>query len=303
MKTKVTLIGAPTSAGAHAPGQERTPSALRSIGIVDRLQKAGLDVEDRNDIGCFRWRPDRQNPLAQNLPDVLKAVRALSQQVSEAISEESLCLILGGDCTIEIGTVSASLAMGHRIALIYFDMHADMNVPSSVSNGALDWMGVGHMLGCSGAEPALRDIGPRIPLLMPEELTLFAHQLDQATPFEVGEIARLAPRIIPMERVAQDPRTAALEALTRIPREVDAILVHFDVDVIDFVDAPLSENTGRNIGLSLEEAFQALCVFLADERTRVLTITELNPDHGEENDVTLGRFANGLVAAITGRHQ
>lgn len=295
----VTLIGAPTSAGAHSPGQERTPSALRGIGIVDSLRRAGIDVEDRDDIPGFRWRPDRQRPLAQNLPHVLHAVSAVARQITQAISDQRLCLVLGGDCTVEIGTVSGSLAAGRRVALVYFDMHADMNVPSSVPNGALDWMGVGHMLACPGAEPALRDAGPRVPLLAPAEVTLFAHRLDQATSFEKSEIARLGMNVVPIARVERDPKSAALEVLAGIPRDVNGILVHFDVDVVDFTDAPLSEHTGRNIGLKLETAFQALGIFLADDRTRALTITELNPDHGEEDHATLRRFAEGLVDAIS----
>ena len=76
------------------------------------------------------------------------------------------------------------------------------------------------------------------------------------------------------------------------------MLVHFDVDVIDFTDAPLSENTGRNEGLTLDQAFQALRVLLASPNFAALTITELNPDHGEEGGATLDRFVAGLVGAL-----
>jgi arginase len=74
--------------------------------------------------------------------------------------------------------------------------------------------------------------------------------------------------------------------------------VHFDVDVIDFTDAPLSENTGRNVGLTLDQAFAALGVFLGSDRIAALTITELNPDHGEPNKATLIAFVERLVGAF-----
>ena len=74
----------------------------------------------------------------------------------------------------------------------------------------------------------------------------------------------------------------------------DRLLVHFDVDTIDFTDAPLSENTGRNEGLALDAAMEALAVLLASERLSALTVTELNPLHGAEDGATLERFVRAL---------
>ena len=50
-----------------------------------------------------------------------------------------------------------------RVGLIYFDSHADLNVPASVREGALDWMGMAHMLGESGAAPELMKPGRGAP--------------------------------------------------------------------------------------------------------------------------------------------
>ena len=54
----------------------------------------------------------------------------------------------------------------------------------------------------------------------------------------------------------------------------ERLLVHFDVDVIDFTDVPLSENWGRNQGLPYEQALLALDTLLASPRVAGLTITE-----------------------------
>ena len=63
------------------------------------------------------------------------------------------------------------------------------------------------------------------------------------------------------------------------------------LDVIDFSDEPLSENTGRGIGIPFDTAFAALDVLLADAIG--LTITELNPHHG----ANLERFVDRLAGA------
>ena len=77
-------------------------------------------------------------------------------------------------------------------------------------------------------------------------------------------------------------------------------MVHFDVDVIDFTDAPLSENTGRNTGVTQDQAFATLSAVLEDPRVSALTLTELNPYHGAEDGTTLTIFVENLVAALAG---
>src|SRR5215813_6789861 len=56
------LIGAPTSAGAFAPGPEQAPAALRAAGLTDTLRLAGADIEDYGDVPGCRWAPDRDQP-------------------------------------------------------------------------------------------------------------------------------------------------------------------------------------------------------------------------------------------------
>lgn len=36
------------------------------------------------------------------------------------------------------------------VALAYFDLHSDLNVPQNMSDGALDWMALGHMQAIPG---------------------------------------------------------------------------------------------------------------------------------------------------------
>lgn len=75
-------------------------------------------------------------------------------------------LVLGGDCTIELGVVASALrAAPEPIGLVYFDMHPDLNTPETIGGGALDWMGVAHMLGVAGTHLDVAGLGPRSPLL------------------------------------------------------------------------------------------------------------------------------------------
>jgi arginase len=78
----------------------------------------------------------------------------------------------------------------------------------------------------------------------------------------------------------------------------DRLLVHFDVDVIDFTDMPLSENWGRNEGLPFVTAMDALDVLLRSSKLVGLTITECNPDHAEEGAAGLERLVATVAAAL-----
>jgi arginase len=98
--------------------------------------------------------------------------------------------------------------------------------------------------------------------------------------------------------VAADPRAAAERALAGLRPRFDRYLVHFDVDAIDFLDMPLSENTWPNVGLPFAAACAALDVLVADERLAGLTVTEHDPAHGAEDGSTSAALAERLATAL-----
>ncbi|MGH2629759.1 MAG: arginase family protein [Actinomycetota bacterium] len=297
MMRTIDVIGMPSSMGAFAPGQERAPAALRETGLIDALATAGLGVRDRGDGEVRRWLPDREHPFAQHV----EAVRDVALETAERVTaaDGDLALVLGGDCTIELGTLAGLQArLGGRVGLVYFDLHADMNTPTTVRWGALDSMGTAHALGDDLAEPTLVKAFERTPLLRPEELWLFGHGHGQD--HERERIVALGIRRTPVEEVAADPAGAAERGLGPFAGGVDHLAVHLDVDVIDFVDLPLQENVGRNEGLSFDATMAALGTLLAHPAVASFTICELNPDHDPDGSA-VPRFVEGIVGALAGR--
>ena len=294
------MIGVPTSAGAFAPGQEQAPRALREAGLLEFLTSSGDEVRDHGDRESWRWRPDRGSPRAQNVGSVVEIVTDTARRVGDSIRAGESTLVLGGDCTVGIGTVAGHVSAGERVGLVYFDAHADLNVPESVREGALDWMGMAHMLGEQEAVPELRGVGPCMPLLEPEQVLLFGWDPAQATGFERETIERRGISVVSADQLADDPAAAAEQARRLIDNRCDRLLVHFDVDVIDFTDVPLSENWGRNVGVAYEDAIASLAVLLASKRLAGLTITELNPDHTEQGAQSLARFATDVARCLRG---
>ena len=195
------MVGVPSSAGAFANGQEAAPTALREAGLIDRLRGAGADVDDMDDSPVWRWRPDRERPRAQNLEAVIDAVKVTRTRVERAVREGRITLVLGGDCSVGIGTVAGVLDVHDSLGLIYFDLHADMNTPVSVIDGALDWTGVAHMLALDGTDVDLAGVGGNAPMLTPEQVVLFGHGSEHATSWEREQIERLGVARVPVEEV------------------------------------------------------------------------------------------------------
>src|SRR5579862_7420649 len=136
----VTLIAAPTSAGGYAPGQEDGPRALLEAGLVERLEAAGVAVRRGGQVTRFRWRPDPVTPRAANAHAVIDRAAQVAELVRSAPPED-IVVVLGGDCTVGVGTAAGLRQRVDRLGLVYFDRHSDLNVPGSTVDGALDWMG------------------------------------------------------------------------------------------------------------------------------------------------------------------
>jgi arginase len=229
----------------------------------------------------------------------LDVVRTTATRVADALRDgDRTVLVLGGDCTVGIGTIAGVTATQDDIAIAYFDLHSDLNTPASATDGALDWMALAHMLGIDGAEPTLVAATDKVPLLEPGQVVLFAQSRSQATRFERGEIERLGLTRIALEDVRDDPEAAARQALELLTARSDRYAIHLDVDVVDFTDAPLSEHPSRNTGLKLEQMLSALKILTSGPGLVAITLTELNPHNAAADDGLLERFAASFADAI-----
>jgi arginase len=294
---RLDLIGAPSSAGGYAPGQERAPAAIRAAGLLASLGDRDITVNDRGDVPGFRWRVDRANPRAMNAETAAGVARAVADRVAEGLAEGAGLLVLGGDCTVELGTVAGASVDTEDIGLIYIDLDTDLNTPESVEDGALDWMGVAHLLGLDGTVPVLAGVGPRMPMLRPDQVLLFAD--DNSTAFERRIIDERGIEEVRLAQVAADPARAARGVVEGWARRFGRLLIHVDVDVLDYLDLPIAENTRRNKGLRFSQLVAALKELVAAPNWVTLTICEVNPDHGELDGSTLRTLSEGLADVLS----
>ncbi len=295
MTRTVCLLGAPSSAGAYAPGQEKAPAAFRRHGLVSALGQSGLRLTDRGDTPTVRWRPDSQRPKAMNLDAVRRTAAEVADRVGDAMADGETVLVLGGDCTVELGTVAGALRDEQSVGLVYIDFDVDLNAPDT-SDGALDWTGVAHLLDLPGAEGELSGLGPRRPMLAPADILYFA--ADNITPAELAVMRALDLKGIGLAEVKADPIGAARRAVAWGAR-YNRLLIHLDVDVLSFTDFPIAENVRRCDGLSFEALAAALAPLVAAPNWRALTVTEVNPDHAPDEAEAFCRLNAMLSAALS----
>ena len=122
---------------------------------------------------------------------------------------------------------------------------------------------------------------------------------------ENGDLQRVRSKLDKKQRhpqnlaaVIQVAQQVAEEARARLEQKARRIVVHFDVDVIDFVDFPIADVPQFNVGLTFEEAISCLSVFAASERFGGLVITEFNPDNTDEVGVLTKAFVQGVARVL-----
>ena len=295
-RTRLALIGVPSSAGGRRTGQEGAPALFRAAGLLERLREKGLDVADLGDLPPVSFRPDPENPRQQNLALVVDVARQVADVVDQALARRRSPLVLGGDCSLSLGVIAGLLRHHANLGLLYFDGDVDLNTPETTASGIFDGMVMAHILG--RGVPQLAAIGPRRPLLHEESVVLFGYDAGSGwidpPELEVLERSRMAK--YPLAEIRADAAAAAREALIGLERRSDAILVHFDVDVMDFpaVDVPHPR------GLDAESAFSALELFAASPKCAAVVVTELNAELDPDGSHA-ARLVGGLVEAFGAR--
>ena len=294
MKT-IGVLGVPSSAGARREGQGRAPQAFRQAGLLDQLRSAGAAVRDYGNLPETRYTPDLAHPRAQNAGLVQEVASRVATHVEGMIQDGATPVVLGGDCTLTLGVVAGMLRHA-PLRLIYFDGDADLKTPQDSTSGILDGMGLAHLLG-QGLEELTR-LGPRYPLLSEDEVLLFGYDRESRWLGAV-ELERLGQSAITAYSVNQLRGHAgemARTALERFERRGVPLLIHFDVDVVDFHDFPVAD-VPHHGGLRFEEAFEALEVFVASPSFAGLVVTEFNVDR-DPDGAMMQRFVNVLVRVL-----
>jgi arginase len=295
--SKWTMIGVPSSAGAHHAGQDLAPQALRQAGLVDRARAAGVDIEDAGDLPGAVFAVDHEHPRARNLDAVVRVAGEVADAVAGHLDSGRLPLVVGGDCTITLGVIAGFQRYYPDVGLVYVDGEADLGTPDSDSAGIFDAMGVAHLLG--GGAPELAGLAGTTPLLAARRLALVGgdpretNEKSRAFLAETGVSFQEGPALI------ADPVAVAECALAAVAPASGPVVVHFDVDTVDSGDLPLGNFPSYGSGLLLEHVVPCLRALRAHPSFAGLILTEVNPTYDPAGS-QLDRYVDAIVTVLAG---
>ncbi len=286
--------------GAGRRGVDMGPSAIHLAGLKSEVESLGHRVVENFALALTTQEmADPGNPRARFLPEIAQVCRDLADRVEAALEKGWFPVVLGGDHSVAIGTISGMSRFyrkqGKRIGVIWADAHTDVNTPESSPSGNIHGMPLAVLLG--EGPPELVKIAGDEPALRPENVCVIGARDVDIT--ERSVVKRLGLRVYTMSEL--DERGTAVcvrEAIDRVTTATVGVHLSFDLDGVDPQHAP-GVGTPVPGGLNLRES-HLICEKVA-QTGKILGVemVELNPVIDSENRT--GKLAVWLISSALGK--
>uniref|UniRef100_A0A452IQ55 Arginase n=1 Tax=Gopherus agassizii TaxID=38772 RepID=A0A452IQ55_9SAUR len=121
------------------------PEVVKKAGLIDKLTAQGCDVKDR-ELKIDIIPNDLPHHNAKNPRTVGCANEKLASAVEEVKKDGRTCLVVGGDHSLAIGSISGHAKTEPDLGVIWFDAHADINTPLTSLSGNIHGQPVAFLL-------------------------------------------------------------------------------------------------------------------------------------------------------------
>ena len=292
------LIGAPTDIGASDRGASMGPEALRVAGLHSALVSRGLMVNDRGNLQgpANPWQPPVDG--YRHLAEVVEWNRQVHDAVHRELKDECLPILLGGDHSLSIGSISAVARhcreQGKTLRVLWFDAHADFNTRELSPSGNLHGMPVACLCGFGPRE--LIEIGGRVPAISPRWIRQIGIRSVDAG--EKRFVHEQGLEVFDMRYIDEMGVRDTMElALSGIDANTH-LHVSFDVD---YLDPDIAPGVGTTVpgGPSYREAQLCMEMIADTGRLASLDIVELNPALDVRNKTAA--LAVDLIESLFGK--
>jgi arginase len=292
----IRVIGVPMDLGADRRGVDIGASAIRYAGLNDQLHRLGYEVHDIGNIVVPQ--PESQpidNSRLKYLEPIVKVAEELADTVTETLKANEFPLILGGDHSIALGSITGVTRLHKDIGLLWIDAHADFNTEETTPSGNIHGMILAALAGLG--DNRLTGIGGWAPKLDPQRIVLIG-----ARDLDLGERELLHTHrvnVFTMSDIDQRGISNVIrEAIAIASMASDGIHLSLDMDALDPVHAP-GVGTPVRGGLSYREAHLAMELIAGTGRLVAMDVVEVNPILDRENATAL--LAVELVMSALGK--
>lgn len=283
MNKTVEIIGAPSTYGQRKLGVNLGPDVIRYAGIEERIKAIGLNVKDSGNITVPKIDLEKFNSEQKglrNLEEIIETSNTLSDAVSNSIENNHFPLILGGDHSIAIGSISGVSKHYENLGIIWYDAHGDLNIPEESPSGNIHGMPL-RVLAGEGDE-RLVNISNYSPKIKTENIVLIGmRDLDE------GERRYIKEHDIKTYTMAEVDRFGIKQVIEDtieyLQTKTDGIHLSLDVDALDPVETP---GTGTRVlgGLTYRESHFALELLHNSKCITSMDLVEVNPLIDHNND-------------------
>ena len=290
----VAVIGAALDLGQGRRGVDMGPSAIRYAGLEERLSQLGYTVRDSGNVAtAVAEATALEDERARYLPQIKKTCELIAERVGEALAEDSVPLVLGGDHSVALGTLGGLAAARGPGGVLWIDAHGDLNTPASSPTGNVHGMPLAAAIGHAGEDFA-SDAWP-LPAVDPERVALLgARALDEHEKAFLRDGDALVLTMTEIDRIGIE--RAIEHAMARIAGP-GFVHVSLDMDALDPVHAP-GVGTPVRGGLTYREAHLALELVAESGIAGSFEVVEVNPVLDHENQTAA--LAVELVASAFG---
>jgi len=280
----IELLGVPMDLGSGRRGVDMGPSALRIAGVASALAARGHRVFDGGDLDIKNMGEVAFGSRhARYMGEIARASTVLAKAVDRIMERRRFPLVLGGDHSIAIGTISGVATFCRRkhkaLGLLWIDAHSDIHVPKTSPSGNIHGMPLASLFGLGPKE--LTGVGGSGPKLDPARVALVGiRSLEDG---ERKHLADLGIRVYTMSEIDRDGIHAVMsDALARVTDGTECLHVSFDLDAVDPTLAP-GVGTPVKGGLDYREAHTIMELIAASKRMTSMEVVEVNPILDERN--------------------
>jgi arginase len=298
-KRNIHVINVPLDLGASRRGTDGGPSAFRIAGLKQAIRDLGHDVAGETDIDVPL--PESRSPAspeARFRDEILAVCEDLAEASKAVLARGETPLVIGGDHSIAMGTVSGVSAhfseRGEKLGLLWFDAHGDMNLPGTSPSGNIHGMPLAHLLGKGDAQ--LSSILGVHPAVVPDNVALIGiRDIDDVEREIINSSGIAAFTMHDIDKLGMGE--VSRRALEVVNKGTAGFHISFDLDGCD-PDVIPGSGTLVPGGVSFREAHFLLEECAMDGRITSMEVVELNPflDHANisaERAVTLIQSAFG----------
>lgn len=294
LTSPINIFGVPMDLGQNRRGVDMGPSAIRYAGLQQRLQSIGLQVRDAGNISVPIVEELRHLSQDMHMHNA-EAIAGVCQQTHDAVrkvmDDGERAVILGGDHSVALGSVSASLYASDHVGVLWIDAHGDFNTPEISPSGNVHGMVVSALMGKC---PPPLVIGER--RLQADQIIMIA--IRDLDPAEKVAIRQAGIKVMSMSEIDENGMADVMRAALRAMGSVETIHVSFDMDSLDPSVAP-GVGTPVSGGLTIREAHLIMEMLADDGRVRTLDLVEVNPILDERNRTA--QVAVDLAASLFGQ--